>query len=112
MSDTQSGAQQQPQPPRPPQPAPAPKPAAPPKPPVPTAAPPMTSIRGWVTAAVIGGFFMAYVLNWFQGDTEALNLMNGALIAAFAGAWGYWLGSSSGSDSKTNTISDLVSRDP
>lgn len=40
-----------------------------------------------IAYTVIVGFFAAYIFN----PTET---MNGALIAAFAGAWGYFLGSS------------------
>ena len=46
-----------------------------------------------VTLLVLLGFFAAYGLNYMAKDTKALDLMNGALIAGFAGAWGYWLGS-------------------
>ena len=43
-----------------------------------------------IAYTIITGFFVAYVFN--PSET-----MNGALIAAFAGAWGYFLGSSSSS---------------
>lgn len=42
-----------------------------------------------VAYTIIVGFAVAYIHN--PSDT-----MNGALIAAFAGAWGFYLGSSSG----------------
>lgn len=44
-----------------------------------------------ITLLLIGLFAWAYSAN--TGD----DTMKGALIAAFAGAWGYWLGSSRGS---------------
>jgi len=44
-----------------------------------------------ITLLLIGLFAWAYSANT-DDDT-----MKGALIAAFAGAWGYWLGSSRGS---------------
>lgn len=46
--------------------------------------------RFLIASTIIGGFFVAYIFN--PSDT-----MNGALIAAFAGAWGYYLGSSNSS---------------
>ena len=53
----------------------------------------MTQIRDpkfIIAYTIITGFFIAYVFN--PSDT-----MNGALIAAFAGAWGFYLGSSNSS---------------
>jgi hypothetical protein len=44
--------------------------------------------RFLIAYTIILGFAVAYIYN--PSDT-----MNGALIAAFAGAWGYYLGSSS-----------------
>jgi hypothetical protein len=44
-----------------------------------------------VALIIIGSFFYVY---WQRPDDDTLK---GALIAAFAGAWGYFLGSSSGS---------------
>lgn len=44
-----------------------------------------------IAYSIIAGFFVAYVFN--PSET-----MNGALIAAFAGAWGYFLGSSNSSN--------------
>lgn len=72
----------------------------------------MGDIRSWVTVALILGFFAAYTLNALRNDNEAMNLMNGALIAAFAGAWGYWLGSSSASSAKDATITTLATKGP
>lgn len=43
-----------------------------------------------IAYTIILGFALAYIHN--PSET-----MNGALIAAFAGAWGFYLGSSSGS---------------
>ena len=50
-----------------------------------------------IAYTIILGFMAAYVQN--PSDT-----MNGALIAAFAGAWGYFLGSSQGSSDKNSII--------
>lgn len=44
-----------------------------------------------IAYTIVIGFAAAYVYN--PSDT-----MNGALIAAFAGAWGYYLGSSNSSN--------------
>jgi len=44
-----------------------------------------------IAYTIIIGFMVAYIFN--PSDT-----MNGALIAAFAGAWGYYLGSSNSSN--------------
>ena len=63
-----------------------------------------------VTHLVLLGFFGAYGLNYTAKDTKALDLMNGALIAGFAGAWGYWLGSSQGSAVKDQAIARLSQR--
>lgn len=46
--------------------------------------------RFLIAYGILIGFFVAYGFN--PSDT-----MNGALIAAFAGAWGYYLGSSNSS---------------
>ena len=46
--------------------------------------------RFMIAYTIILAFFVAYAFH--PSDT-----MNGALIAAFAGAWGFYLGSSSGS---------------
>jgi hypothetical protein len=72
----------------------------------------LADIRSWVTVALILGFFAAYALNWYRSDSEALNLMNGALVGGFAAAYGYWLGSSRSSDAKTATIDTLASKMP
>lgn len=47
--------------------------------------------RFLVALAIIGLFAWAFAR---EGDKDTRNLMVGALIAAFAGAWGYYLGSS------------------
>lgn len=52
-----------------------------------------------IAYTIILGFAAAYVSN--PSDT-----MNGALIAAFAGAWGYYLGSSNSS----NVVRDQVGK--
>jgi hypothetical protein len=54
---------------------------------------------------IIGLFAWAFART---SDRDTQNLMTGALIAAFAGAWGYYLGSSNGAaqirDSQEKTI--------
>lgn len=55
-----------------------------------------------ITAAIILLFGIAYVHN--QGD-EAIK---GALITAFAAAYGYWLGSSKGAQSQTENVSKAL----
>lgn len=50
-----------------------------------------------VAYTIIVGFAVAYIHN--PSDT-----MNGALIAAFAGAWGYYLGSSSGASTTREQV--------
>lgn len=62
-----------------------------------------------LTLLILGLFAFAFAQN--PGD-EA---MKGALIAAFAAAYGFWLGSSSGSQRKDETIAAQASalgRDP
>jgi hypothetical protein len=46
-----------------------------------------------IAGTIIALFASAYLR---ESDKDTRNLMVGALIAAFAGAWGYYLGSSSG----------------
>lgn len=46
--------------------------------------------RGLITILIVVGFFAAYFMD--PGNET----MKGALIAAFAGAWGFYLGSSQG----------------
>lgn len=52
-----------------------------------------------IAYTIILGFAAAYI--WNPSET-----MNGALIAAFAGAWGYYLGSSNSS----NTVREQVGK--
>lgn len=52
----------------------------------------------WLSIILIGMFAGAYASN---PHDEA---MKGALITAFAAAYGYWLGSSSGSARKTDMM--------
>lgn len=80
--------------------------------PTPAQRPPggIADIRSWVTVALILGFFVAYFLNWWRNDSEALNIMNGTMVGGFAAAYGYWLGSSRSSDAKTATIDTLASK--
>lgn len=51
-----------------------------------------------ITAALIALFAYAYVQN------PSDDIMKGALIAAFAAAYGYWLGSSKGSSDKADQL--------
>ncbi|MBA2717736.1 MAG: hypothetical protein H0U52_00645 [Chloroflexi bacterium] len=58
---------------------------------------PLDRLPGWpseqfiIAVAILGLFAGAYI---DEADKDTRNLMVGALIAAFAGAWGYFLGSS------------------
>lgn len=54
-----------------------------------------------IAYTIIIGFAVAYI--WNPSDT-----MNGALIAAFAGAWGYYLGSSSVTGQQRDLASKAV----
>jgi len=54
-----------------------------------------------IAYTIILGFAAAYICN--PSDT-----MNGALIAAFAGAWGYYLGSSNGSSQQRENTSKAL----
>ena len=53
-----------------------------------------------LSAILVALFAAAY----FTGD-QPDEMMKGAMIAAFSSAYGYWLGSSSGSARKTELIS-------
>lgn len=55
--------------------------------------------RAVIALILIAGFMAAY----FQDKTPN-EIMRGALIGAFAGAWGYFLGSSKGSNDKTAAL--------
>jgi hypothetical protein len=59
----------------------------------------ITDPRFVIAYTIILGFMAAYIYN--PSET-----MNGALIAAFAGAWGYFLGSSNSS----NAVRDQVGK--
>lgn len=58
---------------------------------------PLDRLPGWpseqfvIAVAILGLFAGSY---FSEADKDTRNLMVGALIAAFAGAWGYFLGSS------------------
>lgn len=54
-----------------------------------------------IAYTIILGFTAAYI--WNPSDT-----MNGALIAAFAGAWGFYLGSSNGSSLQRENTSKAL----
>lgn len=63
-------------------------------------------VQGVIAVSIIGLFAAVYLQN--PGD----DTMKGALIAAFAGAWGYYLGSSSGAKSanaRADKSADAVS---
>jgi hypothetical protein len=53
-------------------------------------------------AAIALTIIAAFVAAYFKDPTD--DTMKGALIAAFAGAWGYYLGSSKGSSDKTAAL--------
>lgn len=57
-----------------------------------------------VTLALIGLFSFAYFKNT---DDE---MFKGALIAAFAAAYGYWLGSSSGSKQNGDVVRQIAAQ--
>lgn len=60
--------------------------------------------RGLITILIVVGFFAAYFMD--PGNET----MKGALIAAFAGAWGYWLGSSHGAAENRATLDRVIDR--
>jgi hypothetical protein len=57
--------------------------------------------RFFLALLLIGLFAAAY----FK-ETEPDEMMKGAMIGAFAAAYGYWLGSSSGSRAKDELLAD------
>lgn len=57
-----------------------------------------TDPKLWLSVVLIAMFAAAYAVD---PNDEA---MKGAMIAAFAAAYGYWLGSSSGSARKTEIL--------
>lgn len=48
------------------------------------------------------------IFAWAFGANPADDTMKGALIAGFAGAWGYWLGSSRGAQSQSENVSKAL----
>lgn len=59
------------------------------------------------TQAMIAGFIiLLFGAAYMKEPTD--DTMKGALIAAFAGAWGYYLGSSKGASENRETLNDLV----
>ena len=60
--------------------------------------------RGLITVVIVVGFFVAYFM---EPSNET---MKGALIAAFAGAWGYWLGSSHGAAENREALNRVIER--
>lgn len=65
-----------------------------------------------VTICIFGLFAMAFyatATGWIKNDNSVAQQMSGALIAAFASAVGYWLGSSRGSTQKDALIADITS---
>lgn len=67
---------------------------------------PKSGFRQVVTVLIIGGFFWAYFLD------PSNETMRGAIIAAFAGAWGYWLGSSQGAHENREALNKLHEKAP
>ena len=67
-----------------------------------------------VSAVVTAGFLLLAVLMVFRAvpDTQAFNLIIGAMIAAFTQVVAYWLGSSAGSKAKDQTIRELSADAP
>lgn len=57
-----------------------------------------------VSISILGAFFGVTGWRVWQGQDASLEI--GALIAAFAAVWGYWLGSSEGSARKTELLKD------
>lgn len=62
--------------------------------------------RGLITLGIVAIFAYAYA----QQPHD--DMMKGALIAAFAGAANYWLGSSKGSDDKTKALIENQDGEP
>ena len=62
-----------------------------------------------VSAVVTAGFLLLAILMLFRAvpDTQAFNLIIGAMIAAFTQVVAYWLGSSVGSRAKDQMIREL-----
>lgn len=60
------------------------------------------TMRAVVALLIIGAFLAAYLLD------PADETMKGALIAAFAGAWGYYLGSSQGAHENREALNRIV----
>lgn len=60
--------------------------------------------RFLIASAVIGLFAWAFA----RSQGEQLSLMTGALVAAFAGAWGFYLGSSSGASKQAERADKAV----
>ena len=67
-----------------------------------------------VSGVVTVGFLLLAVLMVFKAvpDTQAFNLIIGAMIAAFTQVVSYWLGSSVGSRAKDQTIRELSAESP
>jgi hypothetical protein len=64
-----------------------------------------------ITAMIFGIFFMSFYLTVMERiatNNVAAQQMVGAIIAAFTGAWGFWLGSSRSSQSKDNVIASIT----
>jgi hypothetical protein len=61
-----------------------------------------------VSVLVLFIYVAAFVIAYKSDDKTSLQLMMGSTIGAFTSVIGYWLGSSSGSDRKT----DLLNQQP
>lgn len=62
------------------------------------------SAQAIISLSIIGVFGVAYFI---RKDPD----MDGALIAAFAGSWGYWLGSSSGASKANDRLANATGSD-
>jgi hypothetical protein len=68
----------------------------------------------WVPVVITGMIFFVFTLAFYLTVQESIRPNNvaaqqmvGAIIAAFTGAWGYWLGSSRSSSQKDSVIASI-----
>lgn len=62
----------------------------------------------WNDPKLILSLILIGLFAWAYGNDPADEAMKGALIAAFAAAYGYHLGSSAGSSRKTDAMADHI----
>lgn len=69
----------------------------------------------WVPVVITGMIFFIFILAFWLTVQESIRANNvaaqqmvGAIIAAFTGAWGYWLGSSRSSIQKDNVLASIT----